>query len=125
MSAFYDGRHSKVTSSNVGPATLPRDALNFYYDDETVGGTVATGKEESVPQDALPQGTEQVYSSKHDAKLWSRTHIERLNEYETGGNLDKDLNIGNQAYNSFRNQLDKKGFISYHNYTLQPANKRR
>ena len=57
--------------------------------------------------------------------MWSEKHMERLNEYEVGGNLDLNMNIGNQAYTSFRNQLDKKHFITYHNYQLEPMDKKR
>ncbi len=55
---------------------------------------------------------ENIAISKHDSKIWSETHMNRLNEYETGGNLNTQMNIGNQCYNSFRNKLDKKGFRS-------------
>ncbi len=44
---------------------------------------------------------------------------------KTGGNLNTQMNIGNQCYNSFRNKLDKKGFITYHNYLLEAKDKKR
>merc|ERR1740131_130463 len=116
------GKYSKVTSSNSQlAAAIPRAALNFYYDDESLmnGGLTKEQfqeQEEVQEETAVSNGNshkqEQVPMSKHDAKMWSETHMQRLNEYEAGGDLDTSMNIGNQAYNSFRNQLDKKGYIS-------------
>ena len=146
MSQIYDGKYAKVTSSSSQPTAIPKAALNFYYDDDSMlnGGltkeeyqqhlittqasqeSIVNDEEETEPQDKQVKEEEELVAiSKHDAKIWSEKHMDRLNEYETGGNLNRDMNIGNQAYNSFRNQLDKKGYITYHNYQLEPSNKKR
>merc|ERR1719384_1524232 len=138
LSQIHDGKYAKVTSSSVHPTAIPKSALKFYYDDTSMmnGGLTKEQYQQSsekrsvngsdgVDTNSKTQMVEEVAISKHDAKIWSETHLNRLNEYETGGNMNMDMNIGNQAYNSFRNQLDKKGFINYHNYTLEPKNKKR
>jgi len=153
MSQIYDGKYAKVTSSATKPTTVPKAALNFYYDDKSMlnGGLTkeqyqqhlmtTQASEESIIDEngnvdaesgsiATTEQTELMEEeleaiSKHDAKIWSEKHMERLNEYEVGGNLNMNMNIGNQAYNSFRNQLDKKHFITYHNYQLEPADRKR
>lgn len=151
MSQIYDGKYAKVTSSANKPTTIPKAALNFYYDDESMlhGGLTkeqyqehlisTQASEESIIDQDEDENTntesvadndqneeELVAISKHDAKIWSETHMNRLNEYEVGGNLGQlNMNMGNKAYNSFRNQLDGKGYISYHNYQLEPADRKR
>merc|ERR1712157_238933 len=96
LHAYYDGQHSKVTMSSIGPTNLPRDALNFYYDDSAAMPTEETTvdeltydrqwiKEENL---VMKRGGIPKTMSKHNAKLASRKHMYRLNEYETGGNLD-------------------------------------
>ena len=150
MSRIYDGKYAKVTSSAAKPTTIPKAALNFYYDDDSIlnGGltkeqyqqhlmTTQSSEESIVDENTNTESVadteetgamkeELVAISKHDAKIWSETHIDRLNEYEVGGNLGNlNMNIGNKAYNSIRNQLDKKGYITYHNYQLEPSDRKR
>eukprot|EP00486_Rosalina_sp_Unknown_P001187 CAMPEP_0201565046 /NCGR_PEP_ID=MMETSP0190_2-20130828/3875_1 /ASSEMBLY_ACC=CAM_ASM_000263 /TAXON_ID=37353 /ORGANISM="Rosalina sp." /LENGTH=293 /DNA_ID=CAMNT_0047982047 /DNA_START=303 /DNA_END=1180 /DNA_ORIENTATION=+ len=36
MSQIYDGKYAKVTSSATKPTTVPKAALNFYYDDKSM-----------------------------------------------------------------------------------------
>eukprot|EP01084_Bolivina_argentea_P055825 102275_1 len=113
--------HNKTTSSNVDKSTL-----QFYYEDDMKPYTQKQLSSEELI--AINNNENEIIDdniSKHNAKIWSETHINRLNEYETGGNLNTKMNIGNQCYNAFRNQLDKKGFITYHNYQLQPKDKKK
>eukprot|EP00484_Ammonia_sp_Unknown_P010418 CAMPEP_0197075864 /NCGR_PEP_ID=MMETSP1384-20130603/211825_1 /TAXON_ID=29189 /ORGANISM="Ammonia sp." /LENGTH=472 /DNA_ID=CAMNT_0042514713 /DNA_START=126 /DNA_END=1544 /DNA_ORIENTATION=+ len=142
LSQMYDGKYAKVTSSSVHMPAIPKSALQFYYDDESMLNGGLTKEEYHTKLESLqhqqssdqPTVEDKAASkptakrngvSKHDPKVWSEKHLVRLNEYETGGNLDMEMNIGNQAYNSFRNQLDKKGYISYHNYALEPNQRKR
>jgi len=142
LSQMYDGKYAKVTSSSVHMPAIPKSALQFYYDDESMLNGGLTKEEYHTKLESLqhqqssdqPTVEDNTASkpmakrngvSKHDPKVWSEKHLVRLNEYETGGNLDMEMNIGNQAYNSFRNQLDKKGYISYHNYALEPNQRKR
>jgi len=119
---MHDGKFGKVTSSSAhSAAAIPKAALNFYYDDDSLMNGALTKQQR---KEANAQA-EKAAVSKHDAKKWSKTHMQRLNEYETGGDLDTSMNIGNQAYNSFRNQLDKKGFISYHANHMKPKESKR
>ena len=128
-SEFYDGKHSKVTLSSIGPTNLPQDALNFYYEDEGMYDDDGKDVDEMTMHSENGQMSSGKHrkknQSKHDAKQWSKKHMQRLNEYETGGNLEMDLNIGNNAYNSFRNQMDKRGMISLHDKDFVPINRRR
>jgi len=49
-------------------------------------------------------------SLRHDKKIWNKIHLERLNAYETFGNLDgNDVHLDNSSYNSLRTALDRKG----------------
>ena len=119
-----------MTSSSAQSAAIPKDALNFYYDDDSMmnGGGMTTDQYEKQLNGNGNQNNGNMQSaaiSKHDAKIWSGQHMQRLNEYETGGDLDANMNIGNQAFNSFRNQLDKKGFINYNNYRFEASDKKR
>jgi len=119
MSKMYDGKFAKVTSADSHKAAIPNSALQFCYNDESMLNGARTKQQQQQQQ------TEQMVQSpsKHDAKKWSEKHLHRLNEYETGGDIgdfDCNFTMSNQCYNNFRNQLDKKGFISYHNYQLQP-----
>lgn len=53
-------------------------------------------------------------SLRHDKNIWNKKHVERLNEYETFGNLDEnDIHFNNQSYNSFRTALDRKGIKKF------------
>eukprot|EP01084_Bolivina_argentea_P036785 68017_1 len=128
-SQMHDGKYAKVTSSSAHTTAIPKAALKFYYDDESMmnGNALTKHKEQTQSKSTNENTIETVEEgmSKHDPKIWSEMHMNRLNEYEAGGNLNTDMHIGNQAYNSFRNQLDKKGFISYHNYRLEPNAKKR
>lgn len=131
LNAYYDGKHSKVTMSSVGPANLPSDALNFYYDDGRAAGHRGTETDEFTMEDGLVKGQRHEMkrlprnASKHNAKIASMEHIRRLNEYESGGNLDFGMNVGNQAYGSFKNTMDKKGMKSLHDRCFVPMEKRR
>jgi len=130
QNAYYDGKHSKVTMASVGPTNLPTNALNFYYDDGAVGHR-ETEMDELTMDDPLVKGRKHHMrglpknASKHNSKIASMEHIRRLNEYETGGNLDFDMNIGNQAYGSFKNKMDQKGMKSLHDRCFVPVEKRR
>merc|ERR1712083_1116377 len=85
MSELYHGKHARVTSTSVGPTTLPKEQLNFYYDDNKLMGSLS-GNEEQVEED----GDTYERESRHDPEYWNRVHVNRLNEYEMGGNLDAD-----------------------------------
>eukprot|EP00486_Rosalina_sp_Unknown_P002052 CAMPEP_0201566184 /NCGR_PEP_ID=MMETSP0190_2-20130828/5774_1 /ASSEMBLY_ACC=CAM_ASM_000263 /TAXON_ID=37353 /ORGANISM="Rosalina sp." /LENGTH=357 /DNA_ID=CAMNT_0047984539 /DNA_START=181 /DNA_END=1251 /DNA_ORIENTATION=- len=95
MSQIYDGKYAKVTSSANKPTTIPKAALNFYYDDESMlhGGLTkeqyqehlisTQASEESIIDQDENTNTESVADndhdqneeelvaiSKHDAKIW-------------------------------------------------------
>merc|ERR1711997_629081 len=94
--------------TSVGPSTLPKEQLNFYYDDDKLMASLSGNEEQDEEDDSYER------ESRHDAKYWNRVHVYRLNEYEMGGNLDADsVNFSHKAYNDFTNRLNKKGFQSF------------
>ena len=116
--------------ASVGPANLPRESLSFYYEKDAAGNR-QTGIDELTMDSRVVNGKQHFMSrlprnvSKHNAKIASREHMRRLNEYEAGGNLDLEMNIGNQAYGSFKNTMEKKGIKSLHDRCFVPVEKRR
>ena len=74
--------------------------------------TERVSESESVKERRKEKRSEKNERSKHDLQEWSAKHIRRLNELSAMGSqlMDQnELRIGNQAYNSFRNTLNKKG----------------
>lgn len=104
---------------------IPKSALDFTFDEDDISSLneKIESKKEMVREMTKGGKKNQKracnFITKHDGKNCSRKNILRLNQYSNCGNLDEQsMHIGNRAFNSIRNDLDKKGFVDYSFYQL-------
>ncbi|ETO32072.1 hypothetical protein RFI_05046 [Reticulomyxa filosa] len=127
-------KKSRHSNRRKGNKDKIRILPNYYYEDskatgETEGTTyndTSNSNYEKVRQ--VSSGNKMAISGtihKHDFNEWSTRHVNRLHNYDANLGSDssfKDVRIGNKAYNSFRRELEKKGFKKFDQPT--PADKK-
>jgi len=93
------------------------DLIDDFEDNDEIAGITLNDSNTKVRKDC--SGNKMAISGtirKHDFDEWSAKHVSRLNEYNVNLGSDsalKDARLGNKAYNSFRRDLEKKGFKKF------------
>jgi len=119
--------NKRTTSSNKNQyqnEAKVRIQPNYYFDDDSnvtkdleEYDSSAVKNNDSISK--VQSGNKMMISGttkKHDFNEWSTRHVNRLHDYNVNlGNESsfKDVRLGNKAYNSFRRDLEKKGFKKF------------